>query len=91
MEKSTGVPRRNHWINAWLPILYKEENISTVPFLLIYCSGTNLYLFTFRGKYADVVELADTPDLGSGGVKPVGVRVPPSAPKNNQTMRGPTP
>ncbi len=60
-----------------------------VPFLLIYFSG--ICIFTFRGEYADVVELADTPDLGSGGVKPVGVRVPPSAPKNNQTMRGPTP
>ena len=59
-----------------------------VPFLLIYFSGT--CIFTFRGKYADVVELADTPDLGSGGVKPVGVRVPPSAPKNNQTVRGST-
>ena len=58
-----------------------------IPFLLIYFSGT--CIFTFRGKYADVVELADTPDLGSGGVKPVGVRVPPSAPKNNQTVRGP--
>ena len=38
-----------------------------------------------------MVELADTPDLGSGGVKPVGVRVPPSAPKNNQTIRDLTP
>ena len=51
-----------------------------VPYLsLIHFART--CIFTFRGEHADVVELADTPDLGSGGVKPVGVRVPPSAPK----------
>ena len=72
------------WINALRHALYKQGNSPVVPFLLIYFSG--ICIFTFRNKYADVVELADTPDLGSGGVKPVGVRVPPSAPKNNQTI-----
>ncbi len=33
-------------------------------------------------KYADVAELADAPDLGSGG-NTVGVRVPSSAPNKN--------
>ena len=67
------------WINALCQALYKQRNAPVVPFLLIYFSGT--CIFTTCGEYADVVELADTPDLGSGGVKPVGVRVPPSAPK----------
>jgi hypothetical protein len=39
--------------------------------------------FTFRAYLmcADVVKLVDTLDLGSSGLAPVGVRVPPSAPK----------
>ena len=31
-------------------------------------------------KWAEVVELVDAPVSGTGGRKPVGVRVPPSAP-----------
>ena len=77
-KSQQGVPQRNPQVNVLLHALYKQGNAPVVPFLLIYFSGT--CIFTFRCKYADVVELADTPDLGSGGVKPVGVRVPPSAP-----------
>jgi hypothetical protein len=37
-------------------------------------------------SYALVVELVDTPDLGSGAVKIVWVRVPPSAPMAKQKI-----
>ena len=30
---------------------------------------TGLYVFVAIGRYADVVELVDTPDLGSGAVR----------------------
>ena len=37
-------------------------------------------IINFAG--AEVVELADTPDSGSGGGNPVGVQIPPSAPSS---------
>src|SRR5690606_41304226 len=37
---------------------------------------------------AKVAELADAPDLGSGGVTPVGVRVPPFAPSQSRALAG---
>ncbi len=38
-------------------------------------------------KSAGVAELVDAPDLGSGGVIPVGVQVPPPAYRNIQTFK----
>ena len=35
---------------------------------------------------AKVAELADAPDLGSGGRKAMGVRVPPFAPKHKRYL-----
>ncbi|MBP2678423.1 MAG: hypothetical protein H6Q82_1488, partial [Deltaproteobacteria bacterium] len=39
-------------------------------------------LFYFRDMRAEVAELADAPDSGSGVGNHVGVQIPPSAPVN---------
>ncbi len=37
------------------------------------------------GILAKVAELADAPDLGSGGRKAVGVQIPPFAPRSDRS------
>ena len=45
----------------------------------------NKWYYSFS-RYAGVAELADAPDLGSGGSS-MGVRVPSRAPRKSKTLR----
>jgi hypothetical protein len=78
----SGAPRTRTWSRRfWRPVPYP---IWPVP---LRTDSRRTPAAYNRSGPADVAELADAPRLGRGGLRPLGVRVPPSALRSSGSPR----